>query len=202
LSEETKELVGTLAIDFLQKARFLGLSYEDLSNVRLIPDLLISSLPSDNLRWANLLDAYNNFILNDMVEGQQPISIQSSSFRSTAYSIDGSNGIPLISTPSTFFEKSFGLSPQMTSLPNSSGVSYKVSLMESQLILPNPNYLSLPLSLNFDRHPCSREKNTDCSLSLTLRQIRDPQKSEWPQQNFSLVCNPNEFFNESFECPS
>jgi hypothetical protein len=170
LLEETKHLISKIAVELLDSAKTLELPYETISSISKTLELVLSALVSgDGVAPADLLNSYAAFIASDMVQGQNAVTIASTSYRLATFAFDGL-GNTTFQTPQSAIEANFEQIPQSVILPASTTNSgFKVSLIE--LLVPTVNshsFLSNPLGLRFDDVPCDN-RNGRCSMSVTLQ---------------------------------
>jgi len=127
IEDETKYLMGILSLRYLNVAKELKMSYEDISSVGNILDLILDiNLNNNNITnnsrinitnnsrinstrselILSLLNSYNSFIQGDMVIGQKSVSVMNNLFRVTHYSVDNFIGSLSSSSESSSSESS------------------------------------------------------------------------------------------------
>jgi hypothetical protein len=208
LEDRTKVLLSTLAEEFLRAASALGLPYEAVSSVSSVIDLVLSTdEEGDNAASLSLLTAYNNFVLGDMVEGQNTVSVMTSTFRASHVSLSSqeSTGSSTVSAPTTALEDMLHAEKQSAQVPVGSQGGVKVSVVETLASSNNKSsYLSIPLGLRFDTFPCDDNSTSPCLLTVTLQNVRraPPLSSgSEPPVYHSLKCEEDVVRNQSFTCP-
>jgi hypothetical protein len=91
LSDQTKELICTLSIHYLDTAADLKLSFEDISSIsdtrNLVIDLIATTASSTGSNA--LLDAYSTFIASDMLLGQNRVDITNQQYRISSFALSG-----------------------------------------------------------------------------------------------------------------
>ena len=212
IADHTKVLMAELSVGYLRTARDLGLSYETIASVGVILDLVLdvdtSVLSAD--QSLELLQAYNAFIANDIVAGQNSVELVSGLFRSSVHAID-SDGTVNLATPMTSLESLYGnMPPQRAVLPKvGSGSVLKVTMIEtmSKMSQVNSNYVGVPLGIRFNEQPCSSldSSNESCTMTVVLQIIPGHQQynnpKEWRSMKYTLSCAAGDLHTEDFTCP-
>ena len=188
---ETKALIATLSLEFLEMAGSFKLSFEEISSLTKTLDLVISTLSSSEARGDSTLDeettdlsvrvlqAYSDFIAQDMVEGQSAVGISTPSYRLGAYAVSGGSSADL-QPPQSKLELATSVPVQSAVIPaTSSGDVVKVSVIEvsslgaSQAVNSSQigPLLSVPLGLRFDQFSCldTETEKEFCSVEIVLQ---------------------------------
>ena len=216
VSDETKALMAELAVDFLQSAQELGLSYETIASVGSILDLVLDKKHFNSSNYVKedvtlqLLEAYGNFIVHDIVTGQNPVKFVNKLFRFSFHSIDGLSSVD-VSAPLSGLEAALGTKQaQWAQLPQfPSGVPLKITVMETlaKMKYGNGSFLGVPFGVRFDQHPCSTGSGggDSCVMHVLLQIVPEQQRDEhndWEVVNHTMVCLTNEARNKTFTCPN
>jgi hypothetical protein len=192
LLDETKSLIATLVLEFIDLALTFKLSFEEIGSVTSTLDLVFSALSSSDTDSASvdessalslkLLQAYSDFIAQDMVEGQSSVAITTPSYRLGTYAVSGSASSSAVQAPQSKLEEASSTPAQKVVLPatNSAGVmrvavTEVASLTNAQSTnasIGGP-LLSVPLGLRFDQFSClATETNTEfCTILVVLQNM-------------------------------
>jgi len=165
LKEETKALLASMAIEFINKASYLGLQFEETTSTASILDLVLST--SNDVAF-ELLQVYGEYISADMTDGQNPIEVINQAFRLVSVSLDGLSNSS-VSSPMSSIEKALNTSAHVAHIPTTStDESLKVVVIEGPG-LSNGTYLSMPFGLNFDKSPCADNSDSSCDITVVLQ---------------------------------
>lgn len=179
LNAETKNLVASMALAFLARATELRLSHEDITPVEAILDLVLNTGDDTNdpVLSLQLLEAYNTFVVSDLMQGQNAVQVINNRFRSSFQSIT-SQSLVTVAVPITELEgilETRGQSVQFPVVPTTDSIGFKMSVIETlaaDLNLHNSSLWSVPLGLRFSESPCAFQKSANCSVIVTLRNAR------------------------------
>jgi hypothetical protein len=183
----------------------LGLTYEYIVAVRKIIDLVldVDGTLVDKTATVRLLEAFNAFVVNDIVAGQNPVKVVNNLFRSSFYSVDGQSS-DVLRAPLSALEVFTGSEAQSVTLPQLfSDLSLKISVVESIADMGgNSSFIGVPLGLRFDDDPCSLA--SDCKMTVTLQILPDHQHTlsdvNYIAENKTMECGKGDIFSQDFTC--
>jgi hypothetical protein len=232
LSDRSKALMCDLCLDVLEKSLDLGLSFEDLSGLERVIDVVLSissnSTTASDSRSAEIqarsslvLRTYRDLMVGDMLEGQNAVEMISSLFRTTAFSVSPSSKMQF-SSPMTLLE-SLSLSANQSRSPNSvsllstvsSPIRFSLMETESETVIGegkrNVSKLSNPFSVVFYDRPCAglsleNGGDGDClfqvELSNHLSSRSSANSSFISESIFEAECILGEIADHVYLCPS
>jgi hypothetical protein len=176
LSENSKLLMSSLAIDILNASVQLGLPIEDLaeSGMDAVVNMCVSGLSSsltfveaDELSrqtlLISLLRGYSDFVISDMCEDQDPVSSVNSFLRSSSFYLSFSSSST--SLPQSALESLENLTQHSISLPARISLPLQISISETLVqstLTSAPSFFPAP-----SRRLSSRDVNGS-STELTL----------------------------------
>ena len=168
LHSSTRLLIADVVVDIVGSAKAAGLSYEDVSSVANILDLVLPGQQlDDNSEAKVLLKLYGDYIAGDMLVGQNPVSIVSNAFRVSSQALDGSGNVS-VSSPVSGMESVFGREMSSATIsPCGSMEAFKLVVTESGSSISgdvNASVLSNNFGLNFDV-----SLGELCALTVTLK---------------------------------
>jgi hypothetical protein len=180
LRNDTKIKMAELSLNYLQACKEYGLTAEDIWPIGVILDLVLDvdvdvDGANSSVSALSLLDAYNEFILADMVVGQNPSIVLNRMFRTAHYSIDHSLvENQTFAPPRSPLEQYLDQPYQSATFPANvmNGVS-KLSIMESAYLRKanqSINLVGTPIELKFDSIPCN-SSDAFCFTQITLRKF-------------------------------
>jgi hypothetical protein len=184
LSEDSKILMSSLAIEILRVSVELGLSVEDLREAGMegVVDLCVSGLSSsfsaegtdEDARLTllmSLLEGYGDFVTSDMSEAQDPVTSVNSFLRSSSSSLSSSSlTSPSLTLPQLALESLGGLSQHSISVPADLSLPLQISLSQTlvQSSSANSNSTDPSFSQTFLRRLSLNANGTTTQSSLPL----------------------------------
>lgn len=206
LNNSTKQSVATLVIEYMTKAKELGISFEEMKSVSSILEVILpSGVDANGKPLANtLIDVYADYILSDMIVGQHPIIVLNKMFRLKTFSLDGLDNAT-VSAPWTPLEDVTGKHSQNAILPPSAtGGQFKVAIIEEMTTdheLNASQLVSVPLAIAFDGSPCGNS-SIPCLMEIVLQYGIDlpPSFNVSNPEHVYFKCRYKEKFNHSFTC--
>jgi hypothetical protein len=200
LSSDTKILIAKLAIRFLERARVLNVPFESFSYMSEIVDLVMDT-DGTNVAALELSRVYTNFVMLDIVTGQNRVDVIGSMFKAsflTASNLDG-NSLSIVSTP---VEELTGAATQSASWHSPLSDSVIISLTESRG--NSSTFNNLPLGLKFSQFPCNNSMTNKCSFDVTLQRnsARSYRENALPEDvTHTVKCEDNITAAHNFSCP-
>jgi len=214
LSDESKELLVSLAEDIIEMAEDIGLVYEDLEGMDVILELAFSAYDGTRRRLSTsdnilqLVEAFTQFVFNDMAVGQLPIEVVTSLYRFGVTSLDGL-GTAVVTVPLSDVESAANMHAQQIALPqNYDSTAYKVVLTE---ILPlildssvDPLYQSVPLSVQVENSICNSTGGdiSQCNFTITLENFDFGNAVVFEAFAYETECFMGIESNHTYSCPS
>jgi hypothetical protein len=208
LRTDTKQLIASLALDFISQASDLGLAYEDVAALPSILDLVLNmneaESEADSTLALELLAAYSKFVSVEMAEGQNTVEVINELFRSSYFSLDGRDQVS-VSTPRTLLEEMLASAAQTAQLPvRVDGGTFKVSVVETVVNVGNvsASVTGVPLGLRFDKSPCG-QNTSQCFVMVTLQNsIRKMPVLNSTHHTVDFNCKKGIVSGEEHFCPN
>jgi hypothetical protein len=208
-SAHSKAAVSSMLIDYLEKARDVGLSFEEVqSAAAILAFVLPGGVDEDGVPLSNALTkVYAEYMAYDMTEGQNPIRVINGVFRMISMSLNGLSNAT-VEAPLTTMETTFGKASQYAVIPGSTaGTGFKVVVVEDTTTASestnSSQYVSVPMGIVFDGTPCD-DTSESCTMLVTLQySIELP-----PSINISdpdvvaFQCRFDEVVEHSYVCPT
>lgn len=166
LNSNTKILLGSLAESIFRLAKTTGMAVEDLHNLNVVVNAVLSD-PA--FRNPSLFKLYSEFVASDMIQGQNNVEVVTSLFRSSTTLLSAASSVA-ITIPSTALETLSQNQNQGVVLLNQVSNSASITLFEvhaPSIDSLAPLQLSTSLGAIFDKNPCG--DNSICSMIFTLR---------------------------------
>ena len=216
-TEQTKVDMIAMASSFIEKAALFELSYEEISELNslmniLLPTKLLNVSFSSELYDAslNLLDVYAKFISNDMVVGQSDVSIVSGMFRLTSASVTNGKNYTL-STPATTLEAVMNKPRQGVNFYSpTTAAPFNFVLSETMSSLWNQSYQALLLQCSFDNLPYDETTNefsikTNFEFYPVVNDSLTSNRRSLTQEDTeteTIYCDDNDFSSHFINCAS
>ena len=213
LNEASRVLLNSLALDLIEVAKELDLSYEDLDGMKDLLDLTISLYFDSSRRRLgtssislDLLEKFRDFAFDDLADGQNPIEVISDKFRFIVASLDGISPAT-VASPLSAFETSAGVTPQQIALPGHYNFEpFKVSLTEIvQDALSSsfdPMYQSVLLDVAHSVSLCNETAAGPCLFNITLQNFVFGAAVSPEEQSYTTQCWIGLESNHTYNCPS
>jgi hypothetical protein len=232
LSESTKVLMAISGVDVLTKARILGSAVEELDGISTVIDFALSSAAAAGAgregagtdagsggAFTVLLNLYSEFIMDDMVEGQNSVSVIAELFRLSSFAVHvSSSSSTVLSSAVSDLDQLFDQPGHMVFFPPAAIASEEVMQVTMKTVMPsgsgsfNASYLSLPLGLTFMKPPCdsytSSTSPIPCTVVIVLQNLEydDIDDSDVVGNEslitYDAVCEYGLAKDYSFECPN
>lgn len=196
LSSSAQSTMKSLVLDILSYAKNLQLSYDSVSTLNDVLNLLLSGAASaaDRRRlqssvtlsqFVSLLNDYGTFIMEDMSNGQNPVEVLQQEFKMSVNSLSGASKAT-VTMPLSTLEQYAGLNPQSIVLPA------HVNAEEWRTFLLEVNHLAspeqgLPLSVYLEESPCGLD-SAELSCNSTIELVNLPVPPSDPEI-FEHVCH-------------
>jgi hypothetical protein len=180
-------------VDVLTKARILGLAVEELEGISTVIDFALSSAAAAGAggegadtdgegAFTVLLNLYSEFIMDDMVEGQNSVSVIAELFRLSSFAVHvSSSSSTVLSSAVSELDQLFDQPGHLVFFPPAAIASEEVMQVTMKTVMPsgsgsfNASYLSLPLGLTFMKPPCdsyaSSTSPTPCTVVIVLQNL-------------------------------
>lgn len=214
LSLSSKLLMVEIARDIIDIATSLGLSYEDISELKIVLDLTLDAINSDGRRrldtssdLISLFEAYASYLLDDMLPDQHAITIVTDLYRITANTYDGLDGVTL-SLPQMGTEIVAGAPTQEIQLAEDDNGTYKILLFELLVLIhasgANKLLQSVPLSMMFDRSLCEGATGDidACSFIVILQNFEFGKLASAEEMEHITTCETGIVHDYTYSCPS
>lgn len=210
LTEQSKALLTTLAVDVLHYCKQLEIPFDDIStSITKILELTLIPSPSPSLDSA--LDLYKmvgSYMSGDILRGQRPSSIVRPRFRMSALRVDVVEESISLPLGSSTFEFLSALPTHVVTIPvESIGTSVSVLIMSSissvySMNFSMTNFLSIPLDIVIERPDVQNksESSLQFKFQVILAHMKGILRFDNETQQYMTVCVEGNSSRHNYAC--